>query len=69
MIPSRSLGDRGHPLVGGKVEFDSAGFAVDGLGVAVRSDGLIAEGAVDRDHRGAPFQLFDAGSVAPLRDT
>ena len=68
-MPSRSLGDRRQALVGGELEFYPARLTVDGLGQALRSDGLIAEGAFDRDHCGTPFQLPDAGRFVPPRDT
>jgi hypothetical protein len=66
---SGSLGDRRETLIRGELQLDPARFAVNGNGDAVRPYGLIAEGAFDRDHRGTPFQLLDAGRFLPPRDT
>jgi hypothetical protein len=66
---SRSLGEGREAVVRGELQLDAARFAVNGNGDAVHADGLIAEGAFDRDHRGTPFQLLDAGSFLPPRDT
>jgi hypothetical protein len=67
--PSGGLGDRRGRFVDGELQFNPARLAVDDIGQVLGSDWLIAEGAVDRDHRGLPFQLLDAGRFALCRDT
>ena len=67
--PSGGLGDRRGRFVDCEVQVHPARFTVNGVGLAVHSGGLIAEGTVDRDHGGLPFQLLDAGRFAPPRDT
>jgi hypothetical protein len=69
LVALRRLGDDLQGILGGELELDPTRFATNGIRVAVHSDGLIAEGAFDRDHCGVPFQLLDAGRFGPPRDT